>query len=84
MMRSMCTLGGFRPGVMIADELPQLECPVLFLWGDSDSFMPIDVGEQAAGQMQDTRVHKVIDAGHSLELDQPDVVAEQIQTFLHG
>jgi pimeloyl-ACP methyl ester carboxylesterase len=84
MMRSMCTLGGFRPGVMIADELPQLDCPVLFLWGDSDSFMPIDVGEQAASRMQDARVHTVFDAGHSLELDQPDVVVEQIQTFLHG
>jgi 2-hydroxy-6-oxonona-2,4-dienedioate hydrolase len=84
MMRSMCTLGGFRPNVMIAEELPELKCPVLFLWGDSDSFMPIAIGEQVASRMQNARVHPVTDAGHSLELDQPDVVAEQVQTFLHG
>ena len=69
---------------MIADELPQLDCPVLFLWGDSDSFMPTDVGEHMASRMQDARDHTVTDAGHSLELEQPDVVAEQVQAFLHG
>ena len=84
MMRSMCTLGGFHPSVMIADELHRLDCPVLFLWGDSDSFMPMDVGRQVADRMPDARLHVVADAGHSLELDQPHVVAEQVQAFLHG
>lgn len=84
MMRSMCTLRGIRPEVMIADELSRITCPVLFLWGGSDSFLPIELGEQAASRMPDARVHALVDAGHSLELEQPDVVAEQIHAFLHG
>ena len=84
MMRSTCTLGGIRPGVMIADELPRLDCPVMFLWGDSDSFTPIAVGEQVATRMPAAQVRLVPDAGHSLELEQPDVVAAQIQAFLHS
>lgn len=78
MMRSMTTIGGFRPSMLIADELAALACPTTFLWGDKDTFVPHDVGEGVAATMPSGRFQLVPDAGHCVELDRPDLVADAI------
>ncbi len=78
MMRSMTTIGGFRPSMLIADDLAALDCPTTFLWGDADTFVPHTVGERVAATMPNARFHVVPDAGHCVELDRPDVVAEAV------
>jgi pimeloyl-ACP methyl ester carboxylesterase len=83
MMRSMTTIGGFRPTMMIADDLTRLTHPTLFLWGDADSFVPVSVGRNIADRMPDARIQVVPDAGHCVELERPEIVAEAIGQFLH-
>jgi pimeloyl-ACP methyl ester carboxylesterase len=82
MMRSISTLRGYRPNIMIADQMARLSCPTLFLWGDADSYVPLSVGQHVADTMPDAQFQMVPDAGHSPHVDQPAMVAEAIETFI--
>jgi 2-hydroxy-6-oxonona-2,4-dienedioate hydrolase len=82
MMRAMTTLLGFRPDVVIGDDLAHLAVPTLFLWGDADALLPPAVGEKVAAGMPDATFEVIPDAGHVLQLDQPDTVAAAITEFL--
>jgi pimeloyl-[acyl-carrier protein] methyl ester esterase len=55
-------------------ELPRLQCPVLFAWGDRD-FVPEVAGEQVAAHIPDVHFEHVAHAGHLVWIDQPDAVA---------
>ena len=79
MMRAMTTIRGFRPSMLIGDDLAALNCPVTFLWGDADTFVPHTVGERVAKTMSKATFRLVPDAGHCVELDRPDLVAATVQ-----
>jgi pimeloyl-ACP methyl ester carboxylesterase len=66
---------------MTAEEMANLSCPTLFLWGDADSYVPLSVGQRVADTMPDARFQIVPDAGHSPHVDQPAIVAEAIEAF---
>ena len=79
MMRSMTTIRGFRRSMLIGDDLAALDCPVTFLWGDADTFVPHTVGERVAQTMSNATFRLVPEAGHCVELDRPDVVAATVR-----
>ena len=57
-------------------RLHRITCPKLVLWGDQDELLPVGVAEQWGGAT-------VIDgAGHLMEWDTPDEVAEALRRFL--
>jgi abhydrolase domain-containing protein 6 len=57
-------------------RLHRITCPKLVLWGDQDELLPVGVAEQWGGAT-------VIDgAGHLMEWDTPDEVAEALRKFL--
>jgi pimeloyl-ACP methyl ester carboxylesterase len=63
-------------------ELGRLKPPTLMLWGDKDTFGPPTLGQEMARLMPDGRCEVIPDAGHLAWLDQPNICAEQIGTFL--
>ena len=81
MMRSISTLRGLRTNIIIAEDMANLSCPTLFLWGDADSYVPLSVGQRVADTMPNARFEIVPDAGHSPHLDQPAMIAEAIEAF---
>lgn len=63
-------------------ELPRLDQPTLFLWGDKDPLGGPEVGASLAALMARARLQVVVDAAHLPWLDQPQVCAAALLEFL--
>jgi pimeloyl-ACP methyl ester carboxylesterase len=63
-------------------ELPQLKVPTLFVWGEKDTFGSPTLGQEMAGLMPNGRCIAIPDAGHLVWLDQLELCAENISSFL--
>lgn len=63
-------------------ELSNLRCPTLFLWGEKDTFGPPSLGNEMARLIPGARCVIVPDAGHALWLDQPEICAREIASFV--
>jgi len=70
------TLHALRP------ELGGLKPPTLLLWGDHDTFGAPALGQEMARLMPNGRCDVIRDAGHLAWIDQPDICAERIGSFL--
>jgi pimeloyl-ACP methyl ester carboxylesterase len=68
---------------MYSDQLPHLlgevRVPTLVVWGESDHVVPVDVGRQYESIMADACLEVVPNAGHFVDLEQPDRLAELIE-----
>jgi 2-succinyl-6-hydroxy-2,4-cyclohexadiene-1-carboxylate synthase len=75
-------LRGFGQGVMppVWDRLPELEAPVLLLAGALDEAY-VAAGERMASLLPNGTFEAVPAAGHAAHLEQPDAVAERIDSF---
>jgi pimeloyl-ACP methyl ester carboxylesterase len=82
MLRTVTTLRGMNPRLMLTDDLRRLEVPTLFLWGDADAFAPPMRGQQVAATMPDARFDVLPDTGHLPHVDAPAEVADAIADFL--
>jgi pimeloyl-ACP methyl ester carboxylesterase len=58
---------------------PQIDIPVLVVWGMDDRWIPLDRGRQLAGLIPGARLELVDQAGHLVQLDQP----VRLATILH-
>lgn len=64
-----------------ADQLHQLKCPILLIWGDNDPISPIEVGQYLHDHLP-CSVFKVIQGGqHDLAHQYADLVSEYIHVF---
>lgn len=50
--------------------------PTIFIWGEEDAFAPPSLGRQLQDMLPDAEFHFVADAGHQVQTDRPEVVAE--------
>lgn len=50
----------------------------LLIWGANDKVVPISIAHQYQSQLQNVRLETLDDAGHLVELEQPEVVADLI------
>ena len=58
--------------------LSEVQTPSLVVWGDNDRIIPTDSGQQYVEGLADARMEVVASAGHLVEWDQPDQLAELI------
>jgi 2-hydroxy-6-oxonona-2,4-dienedioate hydrolase len=63
------------------DELRRIQQPVLFVWGDRDTYGPPEAGRRAVELLPDARI-EVLRAGHLPWLDDVDRCAELAGDFL--
>ncbi|MCU4652338.1 alpha/beta fold hydrolase [Roseibacterium sp. SDUM158016] len=62
-------------------SLPGISVPTLFLHGDRDQAVRIDVAERAAAAMPDARLVTLKGIGHLAQEEAPDLVADEILRF---
>ncbi len=80
--RSLADLhGSYRD---VESMLPRIRIPTLVLWGDSDPFFSVAVGERTAKAISGARLHVLTETGHFVPEEQPAVVAQEFLTFLTG
>jgi len=67
---------------MFSHQLPHLlagvEIPTLFVWGRHDRIVPLSCGERYARALPNARLTIVEDAGHFVDLEQPEELARLI------
>jgi pimeloyl-ACP methyl ester carboxylesterase len=59
----------------LSDRLPEVATPTLLLWGDSDPFSPIAVGERLARQLPQARLEVIPNSDHDLGLHHAERLA---------
>jgi pimeloyl-ACP methyl ester carboxylesterase len=55
--------------------------PSLVVWGARDRVVPLDCGHQYTELLQNARLEILEDAGHVIDLEQPEVLAKMITEF---
>jgi len=63
-------------------ELGRLRAPTLLIWGERDTFGPPTLGKEMAALMPVGHCEVIPDAGHLPWLDDADLVAQHVRTFL--
>lgn len=62
--------------------LQELEIPTLVAWGQQDAIVPPSTGQEWVEALPDARLELVDGAGHYVEMEQPDRLAELINAFV--
>jgi pimeloyl-ACP methyl ester carboxylesterase len=78
---------GFKPPYFynrpLRNRLHRITAPTLVIWGEDDRMVPLSHGETYAKSMPQAQPLKVIpNAGHSVHVEQPEVIAEMVSDFL--
>ena len=65
------------------EEISQLEMPVLLVWGDKDTLIPLEeYGKPLKNQLAHAKLLILKDAGHALYLEKPNEFNELLKDFL--
>ncbi|HZD56668.1 MAG TPA: alpha/beta fold hydrolase [Anaerolineales bacterium] len=64
--------------------LQQINVPTLIIHGVDDQLIPLAEAESMHAAIQDSRLHVVAEAGHLLNLEQPDVFNQAVREFLQS
>jgi pimeloyl-ACP methyl ester carboxylesterase len=67
----------------ISPRLGEIAVPALVVHGAEEEILPLDSAERAAAAMPQGRLFKVEEAGHTANLERPDLVNPAIRSFLH-
>ena len=70
--------GGFFP----SEKVAKIESPTLILWGRQDTILEIEFAQKFLDTLPDAQLKWVEECGHVPHLEQPDVTAEEITSFL--
>jgi pimeloyl-[acyl-carrier protein] methyl ester esterase len=65
-------------------DLPKIHVPTLVIHGRQDKIIPLSAGEFLKNHIVDSRLVIHENAGHTLILDQPAMIAENIRTFVEA
>jgi pimeloyl-ACP methyl ester carboxylesterase len=66
------------------ESLPALakKIPTIFIWGESDIFAAPSHGRELEALLPDIKFHWVKNAGHQVQTDQPEIVAEIVDKLI--
>ena len=56
--------------------------PTIFIWGEDDTFAAPSLGRELEALLPNIRFHWVKTAGHQVQTDQPEIVAEIVDTLI--
>ena len=83
--RETCFRIAWKP-YMYSQTLPHLlggvKVPALVVWGDDDRIVPRSAGELYAAALPDARFEVVPEAGHCVEMEQPEALARLVDGFI--
>lgn len=81
LLRRVAGLTGVRRDAYIGDELPNVQAPVLILWGDHD-MAPVEAGRAMASRFRCARFVHMPGVGHFPFLEKPEWTSKLITAFL--
>jgi pimeloyl-ACP methyl ester carboxylesterase len=58
--------------------------PAIMIWGENDIFALPETGRKLEPLLPDVKFHWVPKAGHQVQTDHPEVVAEIVRSFMHA
>ncbi len=61
---------------------PTIDLPVSIIWGTEDTWIPVDRAHRLAGLVPGAELHLVPEAGHLIQLDQPERLTALLQRWL--
>jgi len=61
--------------------LPKLTIPSMFIWGEQDKFVPVELGHQLEKLLPNFKFQYVANAGHQVQNDQPEQVSKLMMDF---
>jgi pimeloyl-ACP methyl ester carboxylesterase len=64
--------------------LPGLDVPVLVVWGEEDTWIPVDRAHRLADEVPGAALRLLTGAGHLVQLDQPAALAVALTQWLGG
>jgi pimeloyl-ACP methyl ester carboxylesterase len=64
------------------DQVTEIECPTLIVWGERDTMLPLRQGREWARRIRGSEFHVIPDAGHLPMLERPVLVNGLLETFL--
>jgi len=83
--REMCFRIAWKP-YMYSQTLPHLlggvRAPALVVWGDNDKIVPRSAGELYAKSLREARLEIVANAGHCVDMEQPEPLARLVTPFI--
>lgn len=82
LLERVLRVGGARISFS-TDELEKIHQRVLFVWGDRDTFGAPEVGYRACRALSHGRI-EIVEGGHLPWLDQPEVCAGHLRSFLES
>jgi pimeloyl-ACP methyl ester carboxylesterase len=60
----------------------EVRCPVQILWGEEDTWIPIERGRKLAAMIPDARFRPIGGAGHLVQEDAPEAIVAMLLAFL--
>jgi pimeloyl-ACP methyl ester carboxylesterase len=66
----------------VQPRYPELDLPVLVVWGTEDTWIPAERAAQLAGLIPGAQLRLIKDAGHLIQLDQPERLAVTLHSWL--
>lgn len=84
--RRLQTEPAYRPMFDMTTALPAItRCiPTIMIWGQNDIFAPPELGRELEPLLPDVTFHWIERAGHQVQTDRPELVAEIVRGFLAG
>ena len=82
MLGAISTLRGFRPELMLREDMASLPVPTTFLWGEHDAFAPPSSAHELAPRMPDATVVELAGLGHMPQVEDPELVADLVSRAL--
>jgi pimeloyl-ACP methyl ester carboxylesterase len=73
----------YWPMYDMRSSLPEItkQIPSIMIWGENDIFALPELGRKLEPLLPDVKFHWVANAGHQVQTDRPDVVAEIVKAF---
>ena len=68
----------------VEPRYPSLDLPVLVAWGTEDAWIPVDRAHRLHDLIPDAQLRLVPEAGHLIQLDQPEAVTGLLHRWLTG
>lgn len=66
----------------VEDRYGGIEVPVLVLWGAEDEWLPVEIGERLHARIPGSTFETISGAGHLVQEDAPERVADRLAAFL--
>lgn len=83
LLRRVAAPGGTRRELVFGERWRELSMPTLLLWGQHDAFGPPHQAEAITSMTRQAHLIEVPGAGHLPWLDNPELCAASLESFLH-